>query len=309
MDDCDPDFRGKEAYEDNLSCIDAAGNLVFRVSGLNNCQSVGSNHIIAADSRRGWIWFLEMVGNRIHKLDQKGKELLVIKDVKASALAVDPVSGNLWAIISNGTIYGDHTNVYDAAGGLVTTYSVSGFDIAYDEQAKSFWFAGPNLTKVAATSGQILLTKKIAAWCASSVAVDSDNGTIWATVRRHPNVSGSINALLSFHNDGTAKDTVELGEKDPCRVSVNRHDGSVWVTLWRFGVQHYSSACKLQSEHLMWALAADADPATNDVWVANSQQVIRMSPEGAITKRIDNKSGTLQAWIYAFEPFAARRQD
>ena len=88
--------------------------------------------------RRGWIWVLENVGNRIHKLDRQGKELLVIKDVKASALVVDPASGNLWVIATNGTIDGDHTEVYSADGKSLHTYGVSGWDIAYDNVGKHF---------------------------------------------------------------------------------------------------------------------------------------------------------------------------
>jgi hypothetical protein len=126
LDNCDPDYEGKEAYTDNLSLIDSAGKLVFRVSGFNVCESIGSNHPVASDTNRGWIWVLENVAHRIRKFDRKGKELLVIPNVKASALAADPETGNLWVVTSQGTIPGEKTNVYDAQGRHLVTHDVSG---------------------------------------------------------------------------------------------------------------------------------------------------------------------------------------
>ncbi|MHB1425280.1 MAG: hypothetical protein ACYC3I_19090 [Gemmataceae bacterium] len=148
LDNCDPDFRGKENYEDNMTSITSYGKIGFRVSGLNNAETTGCSHMVAADPKRGWIWVLENVGNRIHKYDRTGKELLVVKDIEALALAVDPDSGALWVLTAKETIYGDKTAVFDAEGRQVATYNVSGYDIAYDPKSKSFWIAGPNLAKV-----------------------------------------------------------------------------------------------------------------------------------------------------------------
>jgi hypothetical protein len=138
LDDCDPDFRGKDEYADNLSSIDGAGKVVFRVSGLNNCQSIGSNHMIAVDPKRGWVWVAENVGHRVRKYDRSGKELLVLRDVQASALAIDPENGDLWAVTTTGTIKGDKTVVFDAEGRQRASHAVSGFDIAYDAKSKAF---------------------------------------------------------------------------------------------------------------------------------------------------------------------------
>src|SRR5262245_55915810 len=54
LDNCDEEYQGKQVYSDNLSYIDAAGKVAFRVSGLNNCESIGSNHMVAVDAKRGW---------------------------------------------------------------------------------------------------------------------------------------------------------------------------------------------------------------------------------------------------------------
>jgi hypothetical protein len=100
LDNCDPDYRGKDEYADNLSSVDGSGKLAFRVSGLNNCESVGSSHMVAVDLKRGWVWVAENVGHRVRKYDRAGKELLVLPNVNASALAVDPENGELWAVTS-----------------------------------------------------------------------------------------------------------------------------------------------------------------------------------------------------------------
>src|SRR5262249_14512864 len=152
---CDPQFRGKATYECNLSSISPSGKLTFRVSGFNNCESIGSNHMVATDPARGWIWTLENVGHRIRKFDRKGKQLLTIEDVKGSALAVDPKTGNLWVVSSRGNIQGDKTLVFSARGMVLATYDVSGWDIAYDKKGKAFWICGPKLAKVSADKGTV----------------------------------------------------------------------------------------------------------------------------------------------------------
>ena len=306
LDDCDPDYKGKDSYEDNLSCIDGDGKLKFRISGFNNCESIGSNHMIATDTQRGCFWVLENVGNRIRKFDRDGKELLTIKDIEAFALAVDPETGNLWVLTSKGTIYGDRTEVFDGDGKSIAKYDVHGYDIVYDEKGKAFWIAGKNLAKVETRTGKFLCNTDITTWCASSVDVNSKTGTVWVTVRHHRDVAVSTNRLLEFDNDGNRIKTIDLGEgsKDhpivPFCVSVDQDDGSVWLTLFRYGVRRYSSTGELQIEHIMWALAAEADPESHGAWVVTPQKVVRINSDGTILNQVDNKSGTTQAWMATY---------
>src|SRR5215213_9028537 len=147
LDDCDPVYQGKAAYGDNLSYIDGAGKLVFRVTGLNTCQMIGSNRQIAYDGRRGHVWVAECVAAQIRKFDLEGEELLVRKDIKPSAIAVDPETGNLWVVRSNGRIDGGDVAVLDPRGKEVAAHDAGGFDIAYDGKGKAFWVAGKDLTK------------------------------------------------------------------------------------------------------------------------------------------------------------------
>ena len=303
LDDCDPVYSGKEAYEDNLSCISADGQLAFRISGFNNCESIGSSHMIAVDNQSGWIWTLELVAHRIRKFDADGNELRTIKDTDASAIAVHPETGNLWVVVSKGTIQGDHTDVFDSQGNRLATYPVSGYDIVYDAKCNAFWIAGPDLAKIDAATGKVLLRKQITKWCASSIDVYAKTGIVWVTVRRHTQVAGSTNQLLAFDSDGAPVQTIDLGDGTaehsiaPFCVSVDQRDGSVWVALYHRGLRRFSSDGTPQKELMMWALAVQADPSTHGAWVVTSQGLVYLSAAGSIVSQVDHKSATRQAWI------------
>lgn len=296
LDNCDPIYKGKEKYEDNLSSISSEGKIAFRVSGLNNCESIGSNHMVADDPKRGVIWVLENVGHCIRKFDRSGKELLVVKDLDASALAVDAESGNLWVLTTKGTIYGDNTVVFDSKGKQIAVHNVSGWDIAYDQKSKSFWIAGRNLAKVN-VAGEVLVNKQITTWYASSLAVDPTRGTVWVAVRRHPQVINSNNEFLSFDNEGDLQKTIALGEKDPFHVSVASRDGAVWLTLFRTGLQRYTAKGELDGEHEINALAAESDARTGGVWVVTREETLLLNRKFDVSFRVKHKAPTSQAWI------------
>src|SRR5438067_1697313 len=59
LDNCDPQFRGKEEYQDNLASFDRNGKLQFRISGFNGAEGIGSNHRVVVDSASHSIWTLE----------------------------------------------------------------------------------------------------------------------------------------------------------------------------------------------------------------------------------------------------------
>lgn len=295
LDNCDPDYRGKDSYADNISYIDGAGKVVFRVSGLNTCEMIGSNHQIAYDPDRKRVWVAECVGQKIRQFDLDGKEVLTIKDVKPGAIAVDPETGNLWARRSDGRGGGD-TVIFDPKGKELRALEMSGFDVAYDPKGKAFWFAGKSLTKVSA-AGKVLFTKDITAYSANSIAVHPDTGDAWVSVTWHPGAPGSRNQLLRFDRHGNAKDTIDLDGRACCHVTPDRKTGGVWVTLPILGVRRYSRTGVLERERVIDALAAHADAASGDLWVATKNEVIRMTPDGKITVRVKHAGPTTQAWV------------
>jgi hypothetical protein len=297
LDDADRNFQGQPFYEDNLSCIGVEKEKTFRVSGLNNCQTIGSNHQLAFDADRGWIWIIESVAHRLTKFDRSGKQLLTVEGLKASALAVDPASGNVWVLTSNGDIHGEGLVTFDGAAKRLAEYPVSGFDIAYDGKSKSFWIASSNLLKVRVADGKVLLDRPIAEWCASCIAIHQTSGKVWVGVRKHTDVAASKSELLAFNNDGTPAAVIPLPEKHPFHVAVDEESGSVWLTALRDSVMKFSSAGTLEAEHKIEALTAEVDRATRDLWVVTSQGVTRLTGTGKVIEHIEFPKPTGQAWI------------
>jgi hypothetical protein len=301
LDDCDAQYQGKEQYQDNLTLVDSKGEQTFRVSGFNNCESIGSSRMVAADPARRCIWVIENVAHRIRRFDLAGNELLTIPGVHGSAVAVDPETGNVWALAGEGSIGRGKTVVYDAKGKEVASYAISGWDIAYDRKAKAFWIAEKKLTKITAAKGEVVCSVDVSTWCASSVDVDPSSGAAWVAVRAHPDVAGSSNRLLKFDANGKELVAIDLRQKCPFRVSVDAKDGSVWVAHFGKSVEQFSAEGKSQAEHAMAALAVQVDPAGGNVWVVTPTEVQKMTPKGVVTKRVSHASRTSQAWIASLE--------
>jgi len=297
LDNADPNYQGQPFYEDNLSCIGTGGQPAFRITGFNNCETIGSNRKIAIDPERKWIWTIENVAHRLRRFDLTGKQLIAVEDVKASALAVDPATGNVWVLTSNGRIPGEGTVVFSADGKRLAEYPVSGFDIAYDGKSKSFWIAGNRLTKITVANGQVVFEKPIAEWCASCIAVHQPSGKVWIAVRQHPDVAASKSELLAFNNDGTPAAVIPLPETHPFHVSIEEGSGAVWLTALRRSVMRFSSAGVLQAEHKIEALTAEVDRATGDVWVVTSKGVTRLGLTGRVVESIELPKPTSFAWV------------
>ncbi len=300
LDNCDEQYQGKAEYRDNLTLLDSTGKQSFRLSGFNNCESIGSSRMIAADPARKCIWVIENVGARLRRFDLTGKETLAVDKQRGSAIGVDPVTGNVW-VVGSGVIGAGNTRVFDPNGKLIASHAITGWDIAYDGTAKAFWIVDRRLTKVSAAKGEVLFSAPICTWCASSLDVDPQDGAVWVTVRKHRDVAGSSNRLLKFDAKGKELVAVELGEKVPFRVSVDPKGGSVWVANLRRSVERFSSDGKSQAEFPVAALAVQADPASGHVWVATETAVQRMTPQGEVTARLDHAGKTSQAWIAALE--------
>jgi len=301
LDNCDDQYQGKEEYKDNLTLLDPTGKQTFRVSGFNTCESIGSSRMVAADPARKCIWVIENVAHRIRRFDLAGKETLTIPGVHGSAIAVDPETGNVWALAGEGQIGKGKTVVYDDKGKEVASYDISGWDIAYDRKAKVFWIAERKLTKLTAAKGEVVCSADVSTFCASSVDIDPRSGAAWVAVREHSEVPGSSNRLLKFDADGKEVVAIDLGQKMPFRVSVDPKDGSVWVAHLRKSVERFSADGKSQAEHAVKALAVQVDPAGGDAWVITPTDVQKMTPKGDVMKRVDHAGKTSQAWIASLE--------
>jgi DNA-binding beta-propeller fold protein YncE len=221
--------------------------------------------------------------------------------VNGSAIAVDPETGNVWALAGEGAIGKSRIVVYDDKGKEVASHDISGWDVASDRKAKAFWIAERKLTKITAAKGEVICSVDVSTWCASSVDVDPNSGAAWVAVREHPDVAGSSNRLLKFDPDGSELVTIELGQKSPFRVSVDPKDGSVWVAHLGKSVERFSADGKSLAEYAVEALAVQIDPAGGNAWVVTPTEVQVMTPTGKVTKRVGHAGKTSQAWIAALQ--------
>jgi hypothetical protein len=297
LDNCDDQFKGKDHYKDNLTLFDQTGKKTFRVSGFNNCESIGSSRMVAPDPARNCIWVVENAAHRIRRFDLAGIETLAIPEVKGSAIAVDPETGNLWAIVDSEHIGVSRTAVYNNLGKEVVSFSTPGYDIVYDRKTKAFWIADRTLTKITAAEGQVVSSVPVATWCASSVDVDPMSGAAWVAVRKHPQVPRSTNRLLKFGGDGGELVAIELGERIPFRLSVDGKDGSVWVAFLRNSVERFSAVGKSEAKYAVDALAVEVDHSGGNAWVVTPTEILKMAPNGEVLKRASHAGRTSQAWI------------
>ena len=296
LDDCDPVFKGKAAYGDNLTAITGDGQMSFRVSGLNGCETIGCNHQIAIDVERGWIWVSETVTKRVLKYDFTGKQLLSLP-ISANALAVDTKTGYVWILVSNGTIHSPTTEIVDADGQHIQTCAFGGFDIAYDAAHHCVWLAGENLVKANADNFAKISQQRIASWSAASLAVNTSTGGVWIAVRQHPGVPGSHNEVLGFDSEGILQHSIPLGQSTPFHVAVNPKDGSVWITQLHSELLCCTSEGKVDIVFPIQPLAAEVDSETGDVWMVLEDEVVRVNPKGETLWRVKHASRTNSAWI------------
>jgi hypothetical protein len=296
LDNCDPEYQGKVKFEDNLTLFDLKGNQVFRIPEFNNCESIGSSHMIATDSRRGSIWVIENAANRIRRFDLFGKEELTIHGVSGSALAVDLETGNIWALVG-GRIGAGKTIVFDRSGKEIGTHPISGWDIVYDAKAKSFWIAEQRLTKITAATGAVQFSNEVATWCASSVDIDPNSGAVWVAVRQYSAGMG-IDRLVKFGAHGKELQSVPLGNS-PSRVSVDPISGNVWVATFGKSLELFTNDGKRRDKFPLEALTVQADPFGSDAWVVTPTNLLRVNMHGEIMKRASHVKRTSQAWISA----------
>src|SRR4051812_25447376 len=69
LDDCDESYAGRDEYRDTLPLLDGAGKQPSRVSGFNNCESIGSSRMVAAALGRKCVGVIENVARRIRRFD------------------------------------------------------------------------------------------------------------------------------------------------------------------------------------------------------------------------------------------------
>jgi RNA polymerase sigma factor (sigma-70 family) len=299
LDDGDPDYDRKERYDDGLTFLSGSGKFRTRVSGLNVCEEIGSPNRVAIDAVRKRVWVAETVGRRLLQYDLDGKEQAALRDVGASAVAVDSATGNVWVAWPGGRAQ-SCIKVYDPTGKeYLTTHQVEAYDLTYDAKSKAMWVVDKEIAKVS-LDGKVLVRKVVADWFAVSVAVNPTTGDVWTVSRRYSKDLGK-NVLLGFDSDGKLRHTIPLGEEAiPFRVAVNPRDGSVWVANWGKSLLHYDAKGKRLGEHKLAALTVAVNSSNDNVWVVTGTEILDVDPKGKVVGRTGLRAKTTQAWIASY---------
>ncbi len=300
LDDCDPKFDGKAAYEDNLSFLTPAGKLAKRVSGLNICQEIGSPHRIAIDAARKCAWVSETVGGRLMKYSLDGKELLAVPGVKAYGIAIDPATGNVWATRVHGGRLEDGatTTVHSPEGKRLASYPVTGYDMAFDPKNRSMWVVAQDVTRLS-LEGKVLARQRVTDYYALSVAPCPLTGNAWVSVGSGGG-RAATDHVVAFDKDMKEVARFSTDGARCVRLAVSPRDGCVWAALSFREIRRYSKEGRLEATFKLEVTSLDIDPATGGVWATTPEETLRLTRDGKITARIAHKAKSSQAWIASY---------
>jgi hypothetical protein len=300
LDDCDPVFQGDvNLRNDGLRLLSADGKELGRVGGLNNCQSIAMNHGIAIDPERVRIYARELVAHQVTATDLAGKVVWRAEQTPASAMAVEPESGDLWCLVDDGAIGTGKLVVLDMRGNRRTSYPVRGTDIAYDAHDRSFWIVGTDIVRVDRNGRELLKLEDFAKWTCVSVAPIPGTGEAWIVERRHPDVAGSRSRLLRMTTKGEIRQTVEREDWNPIGVACEPSSGQAWVVDYRKSLVRVPIGEVARDPVPIPALAVAIGHKSGYIWVATADQVIQLKLGVPVVKTpLGKPSG--QVWLAAF---------
>jgi len=319
LEDCDSDFR-TPPFEDAVLMFGSDGKPLCKVSDLNICETVGGCRSLSVGMDGRVLTVCENVGNQLTAYQlNTGERLWRLKggSVSASEFTSATVSPNgvVYALASDGTIYGNQTLAIDEAGRVIRQAPVGGFDLALDAERRVLWLVGKNVKKCDLELKVLLEVNQIG-WCAVSVDLD-DDGSIWVAERQHPNVAQSTNRILKISTTGQVLKTVGLAFSPLC-LRVDRSDRSAWVTggasketatkrflesiekrighlptgksvrdfLTRPSVwsrtHKYDQNGVLQQEISRGGFSLDIDQTDGSLWIGGNEKVYRYSRQGTI---------------------------
>jgi len=295
LDDCDPDYTGDGPHGDGVGVLSREGKELFALTGLNNCETIGANHGIAIDGKRGRVFFRQLVANRVTALDFWGNMLFETDELHADSLAVDPSTGNVWCL--TGRALGDgETVVLNERGELVATYAIDGFDIAHDPKTDTFWIVGKRITKVN-RKGEVVFRKSPTGWAQVSVAVNRRDGSAWVAERRHPDVAQSASALLHLDAEGKELQRIDLAPADPFCVGCDAETGTAWVVDRRSAILKVRSGAMSPERISVAAVAIAIGSQTGEIWVTTENQVVHLDKQGKPLAKYAMRRPSKQSWI------------
>jgi hypothetical protein len=225
LEDCDSDFR-TPPFEDAVVRFGPGGKPVRKITGLNIAETVGGCRSLSVADDGRFFTVCENVKQKLTAHQNDTGERLWSLDGGFNSATVSQ-NGNVYALTSSGTIYGNGILLIDQTGRIVKQTSVGGFDLALDEERKALWLAGKTIKKCDLECQQLLEVNCIG-WCAVSLDVSRD-GSVWVAERQHPDIAQSTNRLLKISPEGQVLKAVGLPFSPLC-LRVDHSDGTVWIT-------------------------------------------------------------------------------
>ncbi len=297
LDDCDPNFKEPGPHHDGIRLLAADGTELYVRQDLNNCETVGDNHGVVIDSKRQRVYFRELVAGRVTGIDFAGKTLFT-SSYATDAIAVDPKTGNLWCLSGGGTIYGEKLYLLDNEGGLIRTYPIAGFDIAYDPHDDAFWIVGKGISKID-RNGKALFQGPEAKWVYAAVAPNPHDGSVWVVERVHPDVPDSANRLLLLDGKGGEVRRLELEGRGPFGVACDAETGTAWVVIYRKGILRVPVKGDPLPLLDFPAVSIAIGPSDGHVWIGTPNEVLRLDKEGKVLVRYALGGESGQSWLSA----------
>ncbi len=312
LEDCDRDFR-TPPFEDAVITF-AKGRPVRKLTGLSIAETVGACRSLSVAGNGHFLTVCENVAHTLTAYElNTGQPLWSVKGDFTSAISAR--NGIVYALASDGTIYGKEILAIGQDGRVLKQAAVGGFDVALDEDRNALWLVGKDI-KRCDLEFKVLQQLKPIGWCAVSVAVNRD-GSVWLAERQHPDVARSTNRIFKVSPAGQVLKSVGLPFSPTC-LRVNRSDGTVWVTggeahksvgqrvldatekrtgrlplgkkvrefLTRYRVSSktraYSENGALQFELRHGAFSLELDPADGSVWLGGNQNIYHYSGQGTL---------------------------
>jgi beta-lactamase regulating signal transducer with metallopeptidase domain/thiol-disulfide isomerase/thioredoxin len=297
-DDSDPDFEKNKPHSDGVRMLSANGSELWSASGLNNCQTVGGVHGVAIDRERGRVFVRELVANRVTAYSLTGHKLWQVEKIQASAMAVDPKTGNLW-VTGGDSLKEGETVVLDLMGNEVATYPVVGVDMDYDPHSDSFWLVGYELIKLN-RRGEVQFRKSVDGWCCASVSINPTDGGVWIAERIHPDVARSKNRLWLLASDGTVRLERDLKSEDIFIVACDPKSADAWFGGYSEGLRRAMPSGTVTEPLPIKVSSVAISPTTGDLWVSTEDEVLKLDHSGRAVTKIPHRGKSSQAWMAAF---------
>jgi DNA-binding beta-propeller fold protein YncE len=300
LDDCDPNYEKGKSHDDGLRILASDGKEIGRIVGLNNCQSIAMNHGIALDPERKRIYARELVEHRITVADLAGTVSSRINEIRASSLAIDPKTGDLWCLVDKGSIDDGEIVVLNNKGISRAHYPIRGTDIVYNPDEEAFWVVGRDFVRVDRQGKELLKFPNLVAWTCVSIVPIPRTRSAWVIERRHPQVTGSSARLLRISARGEILQAVERENWNPIGVACEPKTSMAWVVDMRKGLVRVPRDQDALEPLPIPALAIAISSTSGQIWAATENEILRLDAKGVAVVKLPFEKPSGQVWLAAF---------